>query len=45
MGGLVIVIEELGLPVITTVLAPGQRTKRRFGSRLIHIPPKDECRR
>lgn len=42
--GLILVIEVLGLPVVTTVLGPGQRPKRRraFGTQLIHVPPNTE---
>lgn len=43
-GGLVIVIEQLGKPVIVTVLGPGYRPKRpRSFTRLIYVPPASEA--
>lgn len=39
--GLVLIVELLGHPVITTVLGPGQRPKRKqqpYGTGLIHVP-------
>jgi len=38
--GSVIVIELLGLPVVTTILGPGQRAKHKtIFTQLIHVPP------
>lgn len=39
-NGFVIVIEALGLPIVTTVLGPGHRPKRKaaFSTRLIYVP-------
>lgn len=37
-NGIVIVIESLGPPIVTTILGHGQRPKRKnYGVRLVHI--------